>query len=83
MMNKSLLIFLVIASFTSNYLLAQNIIAETLNSTGEPYPKNNMCPNSAVSLGVKIKNSGSTAISNKNITITVVVINYLFTDITH
>ena len=73
MMNKSLLIFLVIASFTSNYLLAQNIIAETLNSTGEPYPKNNMCPNSAVSLGVKIKNSGSTAISNKNITITVVV----------
>ena len=72
MMNKSLLIFLVIASFTSNYFLAQNIIAETFNSTGGPYPKNNMCPSNSKFIGVKITNKGPGSLpKNTQITITV------------
>jgi len=57
----------------SSFSFSQNILVQTLNTTGAPFPFTNMCPNTGVFLGVKILNSGSTAISNKNITVTVLV----------
>ena len=72
MMKKSLLIFLFIVSFTSNYLLAQNIVADALNSTGGSYPKNYMCPSNSKFIGVKVTNKGTGSLpKNTLITITV------------
>ena len=74
MMKKYLLIFLFIVFFISNYLQAQNIVAEVLNSSGGPYPKNNMCPNNSKFIGVKITNKGPGSLpKNTAITITVKV----------
>lgn len=62
-------LFCVVSSFT----FAQNIVVETLNTTGDPFPYTNMCPNTGRSLGLKIKNSGPGAISNKSVTVSVLV----------
>ena len=71
--NYVLMLILTLTSLISSFSFSQNIVVETLNTTGDPFPYTNMCPNTGRSLGVKIKNSGVSTISNKNITITVVV----------
>ena len=65
-------ILIFISCFFSSYIFGQNIIAETFNSTGGPYPKNNMCPNSSKFIGVKVTNKGPGSLpKNTLITITV------------
>ncbi len=65
-------ILIFISCFLSSFIFGQNIIAETFNSTGGPYPRNNMCPNSSKFIGVKVTNKGPGSLpKNTLITITV------------
>jgi uncharacterized protein YjdB len=65
-------ILIFISCFFSSFIFGQNIVAETFNSTGGPYPKNNMCPNNSKFIGVKVTNKGPGSLT-KNTLITITV----------
>ncbi len=62
-----------VCTLSSSISFGQNIISETLLTFADPYPSTNMCPNTARSLGVKFKNIGATTLSNKTVTVTILV----------
>ena len=66
----SILMFLSF-SFTSSFSFSQDIVVDALNTFGEI--KDGMCPNSSVTLEVRLLNNGNSSIIANNYTVTVLV----------
>ncbi len=73
MNNYLSMLILALTCIISSFSFGQNIISETLLTFADPYPSTNMCPNTARALGVKFKNIGATTLSNKTVTVTILV----------